>query len=102
MVKLHFVYQDEGVLEDSYLEVSSDSEEIGTPSPLSKTAGREDLSTPNGRRPTRRPRRSKNVDPESVEVEYGTWNKKECFQVEKGLKTFGYVFIFYLYAICFQ
>lgn len=75
----------------SDLETTSNSdEEPGAPSTRSKVAGRKDRS----RRSLRRSRRG-NYDedfaPEDGEVEYGAWTKTECFKVEKGLMTFGYV-----------
>lgn len=84
--------QDEAVLEGvSDLETTSNSdEETGAPSTRSKVAGRKDRS----RRSLRRSRRG-NYDedfaPEDGEVDYGAWTKTECFKVEKGLMTFGYV-----------
>ena len=79
----------------SDLETTSNSdEEPGAPSTRSKVAGRKDRS---GRRSSRRSRRGGNYDedfdPDSGEVEYGAWNKNECFKVEKGLMTFGYVIL---------
>ena len=77
----------------SDLETTSNSdEEPGVPSTRSKVAGRKDRS---GRRSLRRSRRG-NYDedfaPDDGEIEYGAWSKNECFKVEKGLMTFGYVF----------
>jgi chromodomain-helicase-DNA-binding protein 7 len=92
-LRLHrLCLQDEAVLEGvSELETTSNSdEEPGVPSTRSKVAGRKDRS----RRSLRRSRRG-NYDedfaPEEGEVEYGAWTKTECFKVEKGLMTFGYV-----------
>ena len=84
----------------SDLETTSNSdEEPGAPSTRSKVAGRKDRS---GRRSLRRSRRGnydEDFDPDSGEVEYGTWNKTECFKVEKGLMTFGYEFFFF-FCLC--
>ena len=85
----------------SDLETTSNSdEEPGAPSTRSKVAGRKDRS---GRRSLRRSRRGnydEDFDPDSGEVEYGAWNKNECFKVEKGLMTFGYEWFLHALSFC--
>merc|ERR1712071_424995 len=84
--------QDEGVMDVSELESTSNSDEEngGAPSTRSKVAGR---SKDRGRRSLRRSRRG-NYDedfaPDDGEVDYGSWSKNECFKIEKGLLTFGW------------
>merc|ERR1712071_352842 len=84
--------QDEGVMDVSDLESTSNSDEEngGVPSTRSKVAGR---SKDRSRRSLRRSRRG-NYDedfaPDDGEVDYGSWSKNECFKIEKGLLTFGW------------
>lgn len=78
----------------SDLESTSNSdEEPGAPSTRSTRASRKDRSKRSLRR-SRRGNYDEDFAPEDGEVDYGAWSKNECFKVEKGLMTFGYVLLY--------